>query len=100
MLEDMRLGILIKAGRLVRPGKTDQPLADIYIEGGRISRIAAGMVPAAGDQVIHAQGKMVLPGLVDLHVHMRDPGQTRKSLTCPHRLPAPHLLILRLANRP
>ena len=74
----MRLGIMIQGGRLVRPGRTDQPTKDIYIEEGRIRRIGERLLPSPSDQVIDAVGMMVLPGIVDLHVHMRDPGQTYK----------------------
>ena len=49
--------------------------SDILIEGERIARIGKGM---KGDETINADGLFVLPGMIDAHVHLRDPGATQK----------------------
>ncbi|HOK43519.1 MAG TPA: dihydroorotase [Thermoclostridium caenicola] len=68
--------ILIKHGTIITRDKTETN-RDILIENGRISRIGEGINEAA-DQVIDATGLAVLPGLVDAHCHLRDPGYEYK----------------------
>lgn len=51
-------------------------LVDILIEDGRIARIEAGI--EYGGEILDAQGKEVLPGMIDVHTHMREPGMTHK----------------------
>jgi len=70
------LKILIKHGTIITRDKTETN-RDILIENGRISRIGEGINEAA-DQVIDATGLAVLPGLVDAHCHLRDPGYEYK----------------------
>lgn len=71
------MGILIKNGRVVDPAnKIDQQL-DILIEGDIIKEIAPGLV-VEDVKVIDASGKIVVPGLIDVHVHFRQPGQIDK----------------------
>jgi dihydroorotase len=54
-------------------------IADIFVKDGIICKIGQGLTPeSAVDEVIDAKGRLVLPGLIDLHVHFRDPGQTQK----------------------
>jgi dihydroorotase len=54
-------------------------VTDIFVKDGIIQKIGQNLFPESSeDQVIHAEGKLVLPGLIDLHVHFRDPGQTQK----------------------
>lgn len=77
--------ILIHGGRLVNPGRIDG-LRDILIEDGVITQIAEGggllNLPAeAGERttrLINATGKIVTPGLIDMHVHLREPGFEHK----------------------
>ncbi len=66
---------LIKNGTACINGKF-QP-RDILIKKDRIARIAKSL-PEKADKIIDAAGKHVFPGFVDLHVHLRDPGQTYK----------------------
>lgn len=47
---------------------------DVRVAGGRIAEIAEGLEPRDGERVIEAEGMILLPGLVDLHVHFREPG--------------------------
>ena len=62
----MRLLTLIKKG-------------DIYLEDGVITEIGEKLkIKDKSDRVIDAKGCLVMPGLIDLHVHFRDPGQTQK----------------------
>lgn len=65
----------IKGGRLIDPANNRDELADILIRDGRIEGIypAAGTVPQ-GEEVIDAHGMWVLPGLIDMHAHVREPG--------------------------
>lgn len=65
----------IKGGRLIDPANNRDELADILIQDGRIEGIypTAGTVPQ-GEEVIDAQGMWVLPGLIDMHAHVREPG--------------------------
>lgn len=56
-------------------------VTDILIENGRITKIAQG-ITAAADRVIDGTGLTALPGLFDMHVHFRDPGQTHKEDIC------------------
>ena len=68
--------LLIK-GAEIYPGLADKTHGDILVEDGRVSDIG-GDVCADDARVIDARGLCVAPGLVDMHVHLRDPGQTRK----------------------
>jgi dihydroorotase len=68
--------ILIKGAEIIDPSLPEAGAVDILIEGGVIKRIGAAGCEA--DEVIDAQGLCVSPGLVDMHVHLRDPGQTQK----------------------
>ncbi|TLY41823.1 MAG: dihydroorotase, partial [Nitrospirae bacterium] len=70
--------ILIKGGRVIDPGRVNGP-ADVLIENGKIVAVGQKLDPPAGKAdpsttIIDARGKLVLPGLVDLHVHLREPG--------------------------
>jgi len=67
--------ILIRGGRVIDPSRgTDGP-ADVLLEDGRISAVGRGVVADEGATIIEAAGKVVAPGLIDLHVHLREPGQ-------------------------
>ncbi|MBQ2642584.1 MAG: dihydroorotase [Eubacterium sp.] len=71
------MSILIKGGRVINPDKNFDDVADILIEDGVITKIAEG-IDVETDDVIDANGCFVMPGLIDMHVHFRDPGQTEK----------------------
>ena len=70
--------LLIKTGRLVVPVTGTVVLQDVLVENGVISLMERGLDPEGCDRVIDASGLMVAPGLVDMHVHLRDPGLTYK----------------------
>ena len=69
--------LLIKNGRVVHPITNTVLLQDILIEDGKITLLERG-IEAEADRVIDAAGLVVAPGLVDMHVHLRDPGLTYK----------------------
>ena len=68
--------LLIKNGTIITGDRTEAN-KDILIEDGKISRIGEGITDTA-DQVIDANGLAVIPGLVDAHCHLRDPGYEYK----------------------
>lgn len=69
--------ILISGGRVLDPAHGIDDTFDVLIENGRIARLDKN-IQAEGAQVIDARGKLVTPGLIDIHVHLRDPGQEYK----------------------
>ena len=69
--------LLIKNGRIVNPATQMDAVADLVIEGGKVTQIAQE-ITGEFDQVVDASGQMVMPGFIDLHVHFRDPGLTHK----------------------
>ncbi|HVZ83381.1 MAG TPA: dihydroorotase [Terracidiphilus sp.] len=72
--------LVIKGGHLVDPGAGVDAPKDILLKDGRVAEIAApGKLKAAnGTQVLDASGLTVAPGLIDIHVHLREPGQGYK----------------------
>ena len=70
--------MIIKNGLLVDPIKEMTYVADLRISDGKIAEIAEGLDASSGEEVIDATGKCVAPGLIDGHVHFRDPGFTYK----------------------
>jgi dihydroorotase len=69
--------ILIAGGRVIDPANKRDAVLNVLIEDGRIAEVASpGAHPApAADRVLDARGKVVCPGFVDLHVHLREPGR-------------------------
>ena len=65
--------ILIKGAQVVDPKSETVNSLDVYIEDGKIVKIAKGLRRKA-DEVIDGKGCYLMPGFVDLHVHLRDPG--------------------------
>lgn len=71
---DTKMKILIKNGRLIDPASGTDDKLDIMIENDRIIAIDQNIKDSA-DEVIDAAGSLVVPGLIDLHVHFREPGR-------------------------
>lgn len=69
--------VLVRGGRVMDPGSGTDRAADVLVRNGRVERIGAGL-PDDGARVIDAAGCLVTPGLIDPHVHLREPGQTYK----------------------
>ena len=68
---------LIKSGRVIDPANKIDEVMDILVEDSRISKVAKN-IKVAADKIIEAQGKIVMPGGVDMHVHLREPGREDK----------------------
>ncbi|MDD5196468.1 MAG: dihydroorotase [Candidatus Omnitrophota bacterium] len=73
--------ILIKSGRVIDPANKIDSIMDILVEDNKISKIARN-IKLEADKIIVAENKMVLPGLVDMHVHLREPGREDKETIC------------------
>jgi len=67
--------ILIRGGRVIDPSRGTDGTADVLLTDGRVAAVGHGIPAPEGTQVIEAAGKVVAPGLIDLHVHLREPGQ-------------------------
>jgi dihydroorotase len=75
------VSILIKNGRVVDPANQIDKVADVLVENGKIAKVAVNLKDQA-ETVIDASGKIVAPGLVDMHVHLREPGREDKETVC------------------
>ncbi len=69
--------LLIKNGQVIDPVNQTMTPLDIFIENGLVAQIGRQLIVPA-DETIDATGYVVAPALVDMHVHLRDPGQTEK----------------------
>jgi len=67
------MGTLIRNGRVIDPASGKDGIYDILVEGGTIASVDAS-IPKGDNDIIDAAGCFVMPGLVDLHVHFREPG--------------------------
>ena len=64
--------LFIKGGRVIDPSQNLDQVTSLRIADGKIDGI--GVLPQPGDPILNAQGKIVVPGLIDMHVHLREPG--------------------------
>ena len=77
--------ILIKNGKLVDPANDVDAFYDVLIDGDKVADVAQDIDPEVlgeGDRLIDAFGKVVMPGFIDLHVHLREPGFEYKETGC------------------
>jgi len=72
------MSLLIKKGRVIDPSTGLDSVSDILIEKGLIKKITKNISDKDVKKVIDASGSIVCPGFVDMHVHLREPGQENK----------------------
>ena len=70
--------ILIRSGRVIDPATSHDAVADIAIQNGVIVAMGRALPKAGAEMVIDAKGMIVAPGLIDPHVHLREPGHEHK----------------------
>jgi dihydroorotase len=68
------MNLLLKGGRVIDPANGVDQVQDLLIQDGKIARLGKGLKAADGPSVIDASGKVVCPGFIDIHVHLREPG--------------------------
>lgn len=67
--------LLIRGGRVVDPSAGVDGKLDVLLSGGKVAELGKKIVAADGDGVLDAAGRVVVPGLIDMHVHLREPGR-------------------------
>ena len=72
------MNVLIQNGRVVDPSQGLDEELDVLIEDGAIAPIEAGIEPGSSTRMLDARGLIVSPGFIDLHTHLREPGQEHK----------------------
>src|SRR6478672_10429259 len=70
--------LLLKGGRVIDPAGQRDGAFDVLIEDGRILRVARDLPVDGADVLEVPRGGLVVPGLIDMHVHLREPGQEHK----------------------
>ena len=95
--------ILIKNGRVINPATGMDEVADVLVENGVVSKIQKN-IDTKAERKVDAKGCYVMPGFIDMHVHLRDPGfeQKRPLKRAAGRLPTADLrqsLRCRIRNR-
>ncbi len=71
--------LLIKGGRVIDPLQNIDKTADVLIEDGKIAEIGDALAAGGADvEILEAAGNLVVPGLIDMHTHLREPGQEYK----------------------
>ena len=70
--------ILLRGGRVIDPARNFDASADVLLQAGKVARVEAGISAPAGTKVIDVKGWWVVPGLIDMHTHLREPGQEYK----------------------
>ncbi len=70
--------LLLKTGRIIDPVNDLDTVADLYVESGHIKEIGCDLDVPPDTRTIDCTGKWVVPGLIDMHVHLREPGEEHK----------------------
>jgi dihydroorotase len=70
--------LLIRGGRVIDPANGVDGLQDVLIEGGTIKRVGPKLPVPERVEIVDATGKVVCPGFIDIHVHLREPGHEYK----------------------
>jgi dihydroorotase len=68
------MSMLIRGGRVLDPANGVDGALDVLVKDGRIERVGAGLRADQAAAVLEAAGKVVCPGFIDIHVHLREPG--------------------------
>ncbi|CAH2031271.1 dihydroorotase [Trichlorobacter ammonificans] len=68
------MNLLIKGGRVIDPSQHIDGVMDVLVENGLVKELGQGLTAPTGAETVDASGKYVVPGLIDMHVHLRDPG--------------------------
>src|SRR5215467_13139553 len=74
------MDLVLRGGRVIDPQSKRDKQVDVLISEGRIARMEAGIAGAApkGARIIDCRDRLVVPGLIDVHVHLREPGHEYK----------------------
>ena len=70
--------MLIRQGRVIDPAQKLDAIADLLLRDGRVAEVGTKVTKAGDAEVIDAKGAIVTPGFIDVHVHLREPGQSHK----------------------
>ena len=68
------MNLLIKGGTVIDPSQGINEVLDVLVQDGTVKELGKGLAAPAGAETVDAAGCLVVPGLVDMHVHLRDPG--------------------------
>ena len=72
------MSLLLRGGRVIDPANNVDAVQDVLIADGKIERLGRSLEAPAGAEVVDANGKIVCPGFIDIHVHLREPGYEYK----------------------
>ncbi len=67
--------VLLTGGRVIDPSRDFDQIADVLLADGKIESVGSGLIGPEGVQTVNVAGRVVAPGLVDVHVHLREPGR-------------------------
>ncbi len=70
-----RRDVLLKGGRLLDPSTRTDAVGDILLRDGKIESVGGNLAAPDGATIVDCSGKVVAPGFIDVHCHLREPGR-------------------------